>query len=104
MKVGIKEGASVAGIRPELVLAYTVAMAIYASYDDGDVECIITEATGGHHGVASLHYVGQAIDLRTWGLTGAEQRDITGKLKSSLGSQYDVILESDHIHIEFQPK
>ena len=104
MKIGIKAGAKVAGIRPEMVLAYVIAMAIYKEYDDGDVECIITEATGGHHGVGSLHYVGQAIDLRTWGLTGTEQRSICDKLKSSLGSEYDVVLESDHIHVEYQPK
>ena len=104
MKIGIKEGAEVNGLRPEMVLAYVIAITVYKDYDDGDVECVITEATGGHHGVGSLHYVGQAIDLRTWGLTGSEQRSITDRLKVSLGSQYDVVLESDHIHIEYQPK
>ena len=104
MEVGIKEGADIRGIRPELVLAYTIILYIYTKYDDGDVQCVITEGTGGKHGVGSLHYVGQAIDLRIWGLTESEKRTLLADITKSLSKQFDVILESDHIHVEFQPK
>lgn len=102
MTVGIKEGSNVSGLRSEILLAYFIACSIYEKYPKS--ECVITEGTGGKHGVGSLHYVGLAIDIRTWYLTDGEKLEIVKKLKEKLGSQYDVVLEKDHIHIEFQPK
>jgi len=104
MEVGIKDGADIRGVRPEIVLAYTIVMYLYAKYDDGDIQCVITEGTGGKHGTASLHYLGLAIDLRIWGLSDSEKRSLLADITKALGRQFDVILESDHIHIEFQPK
>lgn len=97
----IKKGAKIAGIRPEIVLAAMIADKIYSKYVD---DSVLTEGTGGKHGRASLHYVGQAIDLRTSFFELDAAKLVVVELKESLGDDFDVVLETDHIHIEFQPK
>ena len=94
-------GAKVNGIQPEMVLAFLIASSLYDNYV---VKCVMTEATGGKHSEGSLHYVGLAIDLRTRDMTEKMAEVIVKKVKEALGDQYDVVLEKDHIHIEFQPK
>lgn len=94
----LKEGVSIAGIRPELVLALTIAQAIYEDYG---YPMLITSLLDGEHMRASLHYVGAAGDLR---LPSGDVGQIVDSLRGALGDNYDVVLETDHIHIEFQPK
>ena len=97
-----KEGVKIAGARPEIVIAMTVADQVYQELTGNEVT--ITEVTGGKHGIGSLHYVGAAIDLRIWGLSKDMLTKIVLRLRECLGENYDVVLESDHIHVEFQPK
>lgn len=107
MTAQIKHGASVRGLRPEALLAFFVATAVYAEYGR---PCVLTEGSGGKHGRASLHYIGVAIDIRirdpegAWSLADWQLQEIVDKLRSRLGPEYDVVLENDHIHVEFQPK
>jgi uncharacterized protein YcbK (DUF882 family) len=51
----------------------------------------------------SLHYSGNAIDLRTNDITKVKAEEFTKKLKEKLGSGYDAVLEGDHIHLEYDP-
>ena len=97
----IKEGAKVNGIRPEMVLAYAMIQPIFKKLG---IDCVITEATGATHNEGSLHYVGLAIDIRNRDIPVDIQAWLQVKLQNILGSQYEVLLESDHYHIEFQPK
>ncbi len=68
----------------------------------------VTYGTEGIHSPGSLHYKGFAIDIRTYNLPGGCQGSVVKKivqeLKIKLGYNYDVILETDHIHIEYDPK
>ena len=52
----------------------------------------------------SKHYKNEAIDIRTKDMS--EQNKVLTKvwIQKWLGMNYDVILESDHIHIEYDPK
>ncbi len=97
----IKEGVKINGMRQETTLALVIASQVYA--DVAGAELVVTEITGGKHGTASLHYVGLAADLRTGNIAGKEAA-VVAELKKRLGENYDVVLESTHIHIEFQPK
>ena len=97
----IKNGASIIGLRSEILLAYMIAEVVYEKYF---AECVITEGTGGVDGKASLHYVGSAIDLRTRDFDEGVAEIVASEIRVKLNEQYDVVLESDHIHIEFQPK
>ena len=111
MSLRIKEGVSIRGLQPQMFHAWNVAGEVYE--ESHGVDCILTAGVDGKHGRGSLHYVGFAIDLRIrnllpgWQLTpelveAAELVNI--KLQNRLGFEYDVVLESNHFHIEFQPK
>ena len=95
----IKNGVDLRGLSPQMAIAYTIACRCYGQYD-----CVITSASDGKHGLNSLHYKGQALDLRTRHLNGQGLQAVYHKLKESLGEQFDVVLESDHIHVEWDPK
>jgi hypothetical protein len=66
--------------------------------------CTITSVTDSKHGRSSLHYTGQAIDYRTRHLSEAEKTSLLNLISGALHEEFDVILESDHLHVEFQPK
>ncbi len=59
---------------------------------------------GEKHSRASLHYVGNAFDLRTRHLGKDQIRLWIRDIKGVLGENFDVVFEGDHIHVEFQPK
>lgn len=66
-------------------------------------EAVITSTYEGNHSPGSLHYANLAVDIRL-----PSDREIRGviaiKLKEELGPDYDVVLEANHIHIEYDPK
>lgn len=61
----------------------------------------ITSAKDGKHMSNSKHYSGNAIDIRTRDMK--EINDTAREIKFELGEDYDVIVEKDHIHIEYDP-
>lgn len=66
---------------------------------------VITSLNDGRHGTNSRHYLGLALDVRTRNLTGGEATVLFEKAKQILDPQgYDTVLETDHIHCEFDPK
>lgn len=65
---------------------------------------IITSTTDGKHMKGSLHYQGLAVDIRTRDLSESMIKVLCFQLKTALYLLCDVIFESDHIHIEYQPK
>jgi len=67
-------------------------------------ECVVTSGLDSKHGNASLHNMGFALDFRTRDMGDSMVQMYVAYLKDALGPQYDVILESNHIHVEFQPK
>ena len=97
----LKEGIKVNGIKTELLLGLIIADKIYGNYSH---DLVVTEITGGKHGIGSLHYSGNAADLRTYYFTNTEVQLVAKDLKDALGENYDVVVEKTHIHIEFQPK
>lgn len=97
----LKSSVKLNGIRPEVMVAMMVANDIFKEQSS---ELIITSVTDGKHMSGSLHYVGQAFDCRIRHLGSLELRAIVAALKRDLTAEFDVVLESTHIHIEFQPK
>lgn len=63
----------------------------------------ITSARDERHSAKSLHWKGMAIDTRTRDLTAAQQTQLRKSIAEELGADFDVVLESDHIHIEYDP-
>ncbi|HEX9768458.1 MAG TPA: hypothetical protein VGA50_04705 [Kiloniellales bacterium] len=101
MSHGLKPDVDVGGIRPELVLAVAFAIPVFAAHG---AACVVTSARDGRHSRGSLHYAGLAIDLRSLDLPPADWEIVRDQLAQALGPQYDVVLERDHFHVEFQPK
>lgn len=68
-----------------------------------DRDALITSARDGEHKTDSLHYSGKAIDLRTRDMDTGIARKVTRDIQNELGRDYDVILEHNHIHLEYDP-
>lgn len=65
-------------------------------------EAVVTSTYEGTHSPSSLHYVHRAIDLRL--PIPAHRTAVVQKMKQQLGKDYDVVLETNHIHVEHDPK
>jgi len=98
----LKEGVKIQGISTELLFALNVADQVYREYDLGGM--VVTSLLDGRHSSTSLHYSGNAADLRTRNLGPDASESVRDDIKDRLGIDYDVILESDHIHVEYQPR
>ena len=81
---------------------FHAAVICEAVYAKRGVELVITSANDGKHGDKTLHHKGLALDLRTWTL-GGRAPEVLPELKAALGDDYDVVLEKDHFHIEYDP-
>ena len=68
------------------------------------VPCVVTSGTDGQHGKYSKHYVGQALDFRTRDIKLELRPTLVKMVKEALGQDFDVVLESDHLHVEYDPK
>ena len=82
-------------------MAIVVAEGIYRSRE---TDLVLTSVNDSRHSRASLHWSGNAVDIRTRELDPDHIEEIGEEIRQSLTSEYDVVVESDHIHIEFQPK
>lgn len=102
MPLSLKPGVKLAGLQPQILLAAVVASEVYSEH--GVQLCVITSANDGNHSHTSLHYSGNAIDLRTRNLPPGAAPEIAKIIKERLGRDFDVLFEGDHIHIEYQPR
>lgn len=97
----LKNGVRVAGMRPEILLAVIAAERVY---EEMGVDCVVTACVDGKHSAGSLHYAGAAVDLRTRDVPQERRQTLAARIRTCVGEDFDVVLEADHIHIEFQPK
>ena len=99
----LKSGVKATGLRPELLLAINVADEVYNNHG---WELTITSLLDGAHSLTSLHYTGCAADLRTTAANIPKSTidAIAADIRKALTVDYDVIVEPDHIHLEFQPR
>ena len=96
----LKPGVNITGIRPEMLIALFVAGDVYKEIGE---ELVVTAGLEGKHSATSLHYTGCAVDIRTNYFSKEEIKVVQRELKERLGVDFDVIIETTHIHIEFQP-
>ena len=95
------DNVSLQNLAPQLVLALWMANEVY---DEHNTEMVITSVNDSRHSTTSLHYAGCAVDLRTRTLPEGTAGDVARAIKAKLTKDFDVILESDHIHLEYQPR
>lgn len=66
---------------------------------------VITSGSDGTHMAGSKHYTGEAIDLRTKGMSPTMQNALITALRRELGPQFTVLLEdagtpNEHAHVQ----
>lgn len=98
--ISLKPGVEAKGVKPETLLGLIVADGVYTA--EG-VPCVVTSLLDGEHKEGSLHYEGLAADLRTRDFSPDRAALVATVLGQRLGTGYDVVLEKDHIHMEFDP-
>lgn len=97
--------AAISPLHPAMEFAVEQAWIVYKHFLGRDP--IVTGAQEDAHAGGSLHYGAfpdprlRALDFDDDGITSEGKADIGAELKKRLGSQFDVIWESDHLHIEY---
>ncbi len=102
---------SVDGLHPAL-LPYLFRLDAWCREESNlGYELIITSCTYGQHSRTSRHYLGTAIDIRTWTTpsSGVQLEDsrrmaLVTALKNFLGRDWFVLDEGTHIHIDWRPQ
>lgn len=94
----IKAGVDISRLRPEIRKRLNKIERIFNEYDN---ELIITSTFEGCHCAGSLHYANLAIDLR---LPDEDRDSVLLEIRDYLKHNYDVCCETNHIHIEYDPK
>ena len=107
MKVSIKPDAKLSVpsrfVNPGFVWAIAFPI-IVSAYQELGYECVVTEGCGGTHSERSRHYDGLALDLRTNHMKADHRLELAVNLSTALGPEFDVVMESDHTHVEWDPK
>jgi hypothetical protein len=102
MHLSLKQGVKCFGIRPEMVLCAMIVASVYSEFNNAS--CVITSITDGTHGTHSHHYKGFAMDFRTRHVPVGVRQKIADRIQAALGAEFQVRLESNHIHVEFDPE
>lgn len=90
------------GIKPEASHIIVIAHRVFVRFLGEDV-MTVTSITDGTHSPNSLHYGGLAVDIRTRDLSNEQKSTLVAEMKKALGTDYDVVLESTHLHVEYDP-
>ena len=97
----LKEGVDVKGLSPYMRYAAEVVKQVY---EECGAPYLITSGREGVHKHGSKHYFGQALDFRTSGLAKDTRIKIYRRLRKMLERDYDIVQESTHLHVEYDPK
>ena len=100
MKVKIKPG-----VRLPPFIAIPIAHSIIVEvFKELGSDCVITSGREGAHKRSSEHYNDRALDYRIWGVITRLRKTLVERIKHRLGNDFDVVLEANHLHVEFDPK
>lgn len=102
--LSLKDGVDLSDLSGEAVFMAVVVDQVYAA--NGIPSCVVTSGRDGQHSAKSKHYEKpcQALDFRTHTVPVPKQIKIRAEIKAALGRDFDVVLESDHLHVEHDPK
>ena len=105
IKINVKKGVDISKLHVQMREALPIMASIYDKYG---YSFWITSANDGKHMKGSKHYDDDAVDSRTWGIVAAGFLYIIGnEMQEMLDlhcSGYQVVIEDDHYHVEWDPK
>ena len=108
MGVRLKIGVTIT-VNAQLDRIMRMAEVVYGMVMGEQFSVVVTSGNDSPHMDGSLHYKNLAIDFRTghsWEtplMSEEEAREIRDELKARLGLGFDVVLEKDHLHCEYDP-
>lgn len=102
MAIALKSSARIRGVTTEALFAMRAAEGVFEDRKLGLVT--FTSVTDGKHSPGSKHYTGHAFDIRTRDIPADQWQLVAGDIRERIGTEYDVVVEKDHIHVEFDPK
>ena len=94
----LKRGVKIAGLKPEMAIALMVIEPILKAHGQ---ELVMTSAMDSKHSKTSRHYIGFGIDVRSRDVPVKQKRVVEKKLIKALGTEFYVVYEKDHYHIQF---
>lgn len=94
-----KKGVSLSGLQPEALWGIDQCLDVF---HENNLPMTLTSCRDGKHGKHSHHHKGLAWDIRIWDIVAVTDEYCTA-LREKLGSDYQVIIEKDHIHVEYDP-
>ena len=107
LKLRVKAGVTLDGLDTSILPGF-LALCYFLETIVGATEVTITSGLDGTHKPGSLHYVGQALDIRskTYPKVGVSQ--VIQEFKKTYDTEYDLIWENpgqpnEHLHLEFDP-
>jgi len=103
MRVTIKRGVALAGLRPEIVLACFV---VFPLLEEWGQRLRITSGTERAVGRVkrTLHIVGHALDFGLENMTPSERDELRDQVGDALGDEFDVLIAYNRLHVEYQPE
>ena len=97
-----KKGVDKSNIKNVMRQAIIVSADVYNTFGK---KLVITSCCEGNHNASSLHPFGYALDLRTFYFKNKQTKlAVTDLIRKKLGSSFYVVLEKDHIHIQYNKK
>ncbi len=97
----LKKGVDIFGIHPELIFGMVVVDQVFQNLGE---KAVFTSVCDGQHSNKSLHYKGLAFDVRTRNISKEDQTDIVDVLRYRLPDDWDIVLETSHLHVEYDRK
>ncbi len=104
--INVKEGekgADISNLTKDMTDTFDDISKAWAEEAPGITPVITSGSESDKHAPNSLHYKNNAVDLRTYDLTQAQIAAVASNLSTSLGNNYDVVIENNHIHMEYDP-
>lgn len=95
----IKDGVYLQGLQLPMRQVLIEASRIWERYGQ---ELVVTSGLEGTHSPSSLHYYGYALDFRSRYFDDLQRFSVGLDLRSALGDKYFVLVEDDHIHVEYK--
>ena len=100
--INIKDGVKFKRLTTPILKLINTIISVWSYHDLSSPT--ITSANDSKHMKSSLHYKDMAIDIRTKDLSKEQISNVFKSLEDTLGESFQCVLESDHIHLEFDNK
>lgn len=90
------------GVKPEVLAARPVVLGVLEEM--GCKHVVLTAASNGKHMRGSRHGFGLAEDYDPVEFDAAQMEEAGRKIRRRLSSEYDTVVHSSHLHIEWDKK